>query len=116
MSKLISKAKHSQLLTAAKKAAVKKKDKLASAKAPVSVWVLLELGVPVSAEAKAKWEEVKKEQRGKGTSANVVHVVPMLEYINALKAYEPVENVVDELFKEFFEPAAEAAGPSKKGK
>lgn len=87
--KLISKKLHDQLVRAAERVKPKYQDRLLTAKASVSVPLLLELGVAVSPEAKAKWEEVKSRPAQRGVSEDVATNVLWSDYYKALKAYAP---------------------------
>lgn len=89
--KLISKNVHDRLLRAAARSERKYADQMHKKKIPVEVRILKELKLPVSAEAEAKSREVDAKPLPAGHSHNVCSLVPLAEYLKALKAYKPDE-------------------------
>lgn len=87
--KLISKKVHERLLRAAERSKPKYEDRLLTARIPVSVGILIELGVPVSETAKSKWDQMIKTPPTRGTSRSVATNVLWADYYKALKAYKP---------------------------
>lgn len=82
----ISKNLHAQLLQSAERSAKKHADELLTKKVPVSIRVLKELGLPVSAAATKRLAQAEKNAKPKHT-VDVAESVMLVEYVEALRAY-----------------------------